>query len=1025
MILSFVKRLKKTICFSVLLFIFSSVIQAQQYFQQDVNYKINVRLNDSTHELTGFEELSYTNNSSEKLKEIYFHLWPNAYKNNTTALAKQLLAQNNTIMYFAKEEDFGYIDQLKFKVNGKAILWNIDSKNIDICKLMLNEPLQPGQTIIITTPFHVKIPNANISRLGHLGQSYMITQWFPKPAVYDVNGWNAIPYLHQGEFYSEYGTFDVYITLPKNYVVGATGDLVNGEMEQKWLNENAEKTSKTTAFNAQDMLFPVSEKDTKTLHFHQEKVHDFAWFADKRFHVLKGEVELPNSKRKVATYVMFTNASAKFWMKAIPYVNDAIYYYSKWIGEYPYNQATAIDGTIAAGGGMEYPNITVIGSDNSDFSLETVIMHEVGHNWFYGILGTNERSNPWMDEGINTFYEGRYIATKYPNRLLTGDSATGLLKFFDIDKYKQKKMYELAYLFTAKKNQDQAINLHSERFTMINYGAIVYSKTGFAFNYLKSYLGEELYDKAMQRYFEEWKYKHPQPNDLRKIFETTTNKDLSWFFDDVLKTNKKIDYKVVSLKKSQCPTSFTGNCDEVKIKNKGQIAGPFPVSVIIADTIIKTEWHEGFKGKNKFNIFTINYHKLCIDANNDIPEINRKNNTIRRLGILKKIEPLRLQFLGSLDNQDKTQLFFFPALGWNSYDGWMPGMMLYNHFLFDKKLDYTLVPLYSTKTKHIAGIANIGYTIFPQGNLIEKIRLSVNANHFTYSNLPQNLRFIRVKPELRFFIKNNQSDRRIHQEIKFNSTTIFLDSMIYTRTKPARLKNCNYTINMISYIFQNNQLINPYNFNFNLQQNTNFFKATFEANYSITYSIKNSSDKGISLNSNKSLDIRFFAGKFLWQQKGYYGNYNFKMSGTNGYDDYLLEHIYPGRQEYSGFWSYQFVEDEGGFKTNTGIGSSNKWITALNIETSLPWKIPIKLFADIGTYANAKNAFLGSNQLIYDAGISLTLIPKICSIYFPLLMSDDLHKAIDLNTKAYWERIRFSIRIEKLNIFEYISNFEM
>jgi hypothetical protein len=146
------------------------------------------------------------------------HLWPNAYKNKNTALAKQLARDRNFVLYSTLKEDKGFIDSLDFKVNNEKVNWELDAQNIDIGILYLKQPLQPGQSITITTPFRVKLPSGSISRLGHIGQSYQITQWYPKPAVYDRNGWHAMPYLTQGEFYSEYGSFDVSITLPKNYV---------------------------------------------------------------------------------------------------------------------------------------------------------------------------------------------------------------------------------------------------------------------------------------------------------------------------------------------------------------------------------------------------------------------------------------------------------------------------------------------------------------------------------------------------------------------------------------------------------------------------------------------------------------------------------------------------------------------------------------------------------------------------------------------------------------------------------------
>ncbi|HLP12978.1 MAG TPA: M1 family metallopeptidase, partial [Flavobacteriales bacterium] len=563
----------KTGLLSVIFFVSALTGLAQpdsNYFQQQVDYTISVKLNDANHTIKGYETIRYKNNSPHKLKYILFHLWPNAYKNNETDLAKQFLENGDIDFYYAPPADKGFIDSLLFKVGDDTLKWEfykeeIKDKNgdvvngkdgkpkkkqyVDIAKVFLPKGVEPDSSITITTPFFVKIPSGLFSRLGHIGQSYQITQWYPKPAVYDRNGWNPMPYLNQGEFYSEWGNFDVTITIPQNYVVAATGELSGCPQEERMLELKAKETEQLFKEGRTDKLgnllggdaFPASSAEWKTLHYVQKNVHDFAWFADKRWHVLKGEYVFEKSGKLVSLWTYFTNTNSRYWKKSIQYLNDACHYYSKWNGDYPYSILQAVDGTISAGGGMEYPTITNIGNVGSDISLETVIMHEVGHNWFYGILASNEREHPWMDEGINSANEMRYMRTKYPELTLANEIGfAGLEKISGLDTLKQRMQYYLTYKLAATNNTDQPIEGKSQDFTSANYGFIVYQKTAACFNYLRAYLGDELYDKCMQDYFKAWKFKHPQPKDLRKIFEKGTKKDLSWFFDDLIGTNKII-----------------------------------------------------------------------------------------------------------------------------------------------------------------------------------------------------------------------------------------------------------------------------------------------------------------------------------------------------------------------------------------------------------------------------------------------------------------------------------------------------
>ncbi len=213
----------------VVLAMLPAILPAQKnYFQQEVNYTIKASLDDRQHSLSAEISMVYTNRSPDELGEIWMHCWPNAYASRRSAFARQKAGQQDGEFYFAPDSSMGGLKKLDFRVDGQQVKWSFDPKNPDIARLQLPRPLAPGGSITISTPFELDIP-ASFSRLGHVGQSYQMTQWFPKPAVYDTRGWHPIPYLDQGEFYSEFGSFDVTLTLPANYVVGATGVLQNPE----------------------------------------------------------------------------------------------------------------------------------------------------------------------------------------------------------------------------------------------------------------------------------------------------------------------------------------------------------------------------------------------------------------------------------------------------------------------------------------------------------------------------------------------------------------------------------------------------------------------------------------------------------------------------------------------------------------------------------------------------------------------------------------------------------------------------
>lgn len=989
--------------FSSLLFCLTigGQLLAQEYWQQEVNYTIHVELDDVNHLLRGHETFEYINNSPDVLDKIYIHIWPNAYKNEKTALAKQLYNEGSLILTKNAKTERGWIDSLDFKVNNVSVNWEYDPEHIDIAVLYLSEKLNPGQRIVVTTPFLVKIPTGTISRLGHIDQSYQITQWYPKPAVYDKNGWNQMPYLNQGEFYSEYGSFDVTITLPENYVVGATGDLQTSS-EIMFLDSISNYTQtniqKIAAMDkAKQKIVPrVSSKIKKTIRYTQTNVHDFAWFADKYYYVLKGEVELPHSKRKVTSWAMFTPQNAKFWKKAIEYINDGVYYYSLWNGDYPYNQVTAVDGTISAGGGMEYPNVTVIGNAYSDSELEVVIVHEVGHNWFYGILGSNERVHGWMDEGLNTANEVRYMQSKYPDNTSLSDAVLGgAFHFNDLDHHDQG---DLSVRALIGQGLDQPIETHSACFTSINYGIIMYQKTGLVLNYLHEYLGPK-YDECMQQYFETWKFKHPQPEDLKNTFETCTGKDLSWVFNDLIQTSKTVDFKL-RVKK------VGSNHYRATIKNVGQIDGPaFVQSLDSEGKIIEYQIVEpGNKKTVTEFIAEIDINQIVIDQNKSIPESNRQNNSWKKTGLFHHFEKPKFEFLIGDNESKKSNVFWTPIVAGNYYDKFMIGAAFHNYGIPFNKFQYLIAPMYSFGRNSISGISEFSYSTLPKKGLkISTIGVSVKSfkNDSTFTR--NSSYYVIASPYWTADIgSKSKNNSPFAQKIRIQGM-YRLDVV-----GPSQMKHAGGFA--------------KYDWNYNTQDH----KLNIESRIDFATNTSNSNQFGRASISTEYA-FRYVKKTKSWiSLRGYFGgfwdnhfsgtsvnNYSLALNGMNGSQDIFVEDYYFGRGLATGIWSQQRADNMGGFKSNSIFGATDQWLATANFYIQLP--IPanlIGIFGDLGTVR------LGStNYLAYDAGLALKL-GKVLAVYFPVYWNDVIENSF--LTKKYSERIRFSL---KLNLYN--GNFKL
>lgn len=493
------------------------------YWQQELDYKIKVQLFENR-TLKARLDLTYTNHSPDTLNLIWFHLWPNAYKNEQTALYRQMSADKD-LKKKIKKAAHGWIDSLDFTVNDQKAAFEYDKTNPDIGKLLLAVPLLPGQSCRIQTPFFVQLP-PYISRSGYNGNQYMICQWYPKPAVYDSKGWHTFPYLDQGEFYSEFADYEVSIAVPSDMVVAATGVLNDGYEKEEYQRTGKMNRDDSLAENKARYQSPWKER-VKNITYKAAQVHDFAFFASPDFIIRYDTLALP-SGRIIDVYSYAQPKGNEEWRNSTQFIKAAVLQYSSWIGEYPYPVVQAVEGpSNESSGGMEYPMITLITSPEADAAyLDAVITHEVGHNWFYCILGTNERDQPWMDEGINTFYQFRYEAEKYRANSVFGKSIPETFR-----KLEPGPFLDMIYKGLNNLPARQPISTSSAAFpNKEEYSTVVYIKTAIWLYILENAIGRAELDKGMQAYFREWKFRHPAPEDLKAVLEKSSGVQLDAVF---------------------------------------------------------------------------------------------------------------------------------------------------------------------------------------------------------------------------------------------------------------------------------------------------------------------------------------------------------------------------------------------------------------------------------------------------------------------------------------------------------------
>lgn len=968
---------------------------AQSYWQQEVDHVIEVRLDDVGHMLHGTCAFTYTNNSPATLDTLWVHLWPNAYRDRSTALCKQLTDQGDLDLYFATEEERGRIDSLDFAAGREKLVWGYHPVHPDIGWIQLAAPLVPGGNVRISTPFRVKVPNGKFSRLGHTGQAYYITQWFPKPAVFDAAGWHAMPYLTQGEFYSEFGSYDVSITLPANYVVGATGLLRDNPAEEAWMNERAAEPLSITLSGGGN-AFPASEPGTKTLRFTQDKVHDFAWFADKRFQVRKGAVTLA-SGRSVTTWALFTPKNAALWNNAAQYVGESVRSYSQWVGEYPYDACTAIDGTISAGGGMEYPMITIIGNMSSTEGLDNVIAHEVGHNWFYGILASNERDHPWMDEGMNSFVELRYMRERYPHGGFSIE-VPGLKGALGDLQDAHRMQSELGYRFNARRNMDQPIALPSERFSSTNYGTSVYMKSALVFDHLSAYLGEEVFDRCMHAYFDEWKFKHPRPEDVRHVFERESGKQLGWVFGGLIGTDAKVDLKATLSRQDRT----------VHLNSSGLDSIPVPITAWSGSDSLGTRWSIATKAGSDPMLPWPHADRFRVDADGRTIDIDRRNNGLRSRGPLKRCAPLRFKAGLGVEQPDERTIHYLPIPAWNGHDGFQVGLALTNTIFPSQRTEWVAAPLYGLGSERIGGAARIEHhfdRIGPGPFRNVHMGLSIRSAS-TFHDHHEVAWYEKVSPSVVFDIRR-PLDKPWWHSFGLRGVHLAQKSELTPPDGPQLNSSTERYYGEFQYTATDRRKLHPSFVQPVITYNEEFVRGSIELK------------QGFTFNRRKDqLRLRGFFGTFFHKQRTGLTTGLHAWGLSWGPEDMLFDHAYLERGADARRPGRQFNKQQGAFKTPFLQGGSDSWIVAINAELDLPIPLPITLFGSMGrvpiTTVTQSGSTLGTANY-FEAGIGLVAIGDVLEIWLPLLVSERIADEEDFLERNVGDRIRFILALEKLD----------
>lgn len=514
------------------------------YWQQHVDYKMNVTMDVTNYQYTGTQQLVYTNNSPDVLTRVYYHLYFNAFQPGSEMdVRSQTIADPDSRVGDRigklKPDEIGFLNVTSLKQNG--IILNYDVVGT-VLQVQLHEPIKPGEKVTFDMVFNGQVP-VQIRRSGRNsaeGVALSMTQWYPKLAEYDFEGWHADPYIGR-EFHGVWGDFDVTINIDKNYVVGGTGYLQNPNEIGHGYETGEVKKPKG------DML---------SWHFIAPKVHDFTWAADPEF--IHDTMQVPDGPMLHFLYKKTLEAEyLENWKKLQPKTVELMEYFSEHIGKYPYKQYSVIQG---GDGGMEYGMCTLITGKRKFGSLVGVTAHELAHAWFQFLLATNEARHYWMDEGFTS-----YISDYAMNAVMDGNEENPTTNAYR------------GYIYLATSGKEQPLTTHADRFEYNQaYGISAYSKGEVFMAQLGYVIGEDNLKATIKKYYNDFAFKHPTPIDFIRTAEKITDFELDWYLIDFAQTTNTIDYGVKAV---------SGN--KVTLERIGLM--PMPIDLTITYTDGTTE----------------------------------------------------------------------------------------------------------------------------------------------------------------------------------------------------------------------------------------------------------------------------------------------------------------------------------------------------------------------------------------------------------------------------------------------------
>lgn len=904
--------------------------------------EIVATLDGETQQIRIRQHFTYVNHSDKGLATLYFNDWNHAYSNKNTALAKRFAEEFNRGLHLAKDKERGHTT-IKTIVNENYA--GLDWKRVgnrDIISVSLNEMLRPGESIQLFFTYTVKLPSVKFTTYGYAPDGgYNLKDWYLTPAVFDGEEWRLYDNMNLDDLYTDVSETTINFMYPEklflatNFRQSSASSFPGGQHTQLLGN------------NRKNCEIILTRLETFTKHVTPSLVVT---------------TDIESNKYDEISQGISINKIAQFLHENL--------------GEYPHDNLLVSD--------FDYNKSPLYGIGQlpsfirpyeEQFQFEMKFLKTAIRSYLEETLFLDPRRERWVNDAIGYYLMIKYVEDHYPDQKLAGKlSRIWGIKNFHFAQMDFNEQYALFSMLSARKNIDQSLVTRNDSLIKFNEKIANGYKAGLGMSYLSAYLGEKKIDSSILDFYRAHKLKQrTTASDFRKTIEKYANKDIDWFFEEYVATDRKIDFKIKKIEKTEDSITLT-------IKNKRGTNVPISLFGMQNDSVVSKYWFSDIDTTKTVTIPRDGEDRMVLNYDQKIPEFNQRDNWKTLNGFFSSNKKLKFQFFKDTEDPYYNQVFYVPIANFNIYDGITPGLRLYNKTFLERPFQYDISPTYSFLEKTLVGKASFKYRKYHHktGLFFTDYSFSGSTSHFQKSS-----RFTTLTPAISFGWRPNDllSNRRQYLLFRYRSVFRNVDDDLVGQidTDP------DYSVMNVRFTDVDNNILDYTSWFVDAQHSSDFTKLAFELEYRKLFQ------------SNRQFNLRFYAGKFL-RNKTESDFFSFALDRPT---DYMFDLSYLGRSESSGLYSQQIIIAEGGFKSKLENPFANDWIATTNASTNI-WRW-VEAYGDLGLIKNK-----GENtRFVYDSGIRLNLVTDYFELYFPVYSNRGWEIAQD----NYSQRIRFIVTI--------------